>query len=136
MSAQAIEPRILGDEQCCELSCNGGACEGCPCCSAGWCVFGHDGLPEDPEDFTTWLRVAAEHNPVAARMRAEWFAPHELLLLKRAARLKLADCRQRMNKARRKGDRNQAARFARARGDYAELVLRLDVLVTDPEEQS
>lgn len=64
--------RVLGDEQCCELACNGGACETCPCCSAGWCVSGADGQIPDTKDpnFETWLEVAAEHNPVAAALLA------------------------------------------------------------------
>lgn len=51
---------------CCPVGCGTGACESCPCCGAGWCVGGTDGLPETPEDFATWLEVAAEHNPLAA----------------------------------------------------------------------
>lgn len=57
-------------EWCCEIGCGSGACETCPCCSAGWCVSGRDGVPEDLEDRQRWLEVAAEHNPVAAALRA------------------------------------------------------------------
>jgi hypothetical protein len=63
--------RVLGDEQCCELACNGGACESCPCCQAGWCVSGHDGTPDpgdDAENYRIWLEVASEHNPIAKRL--------------------------------------------------------------------
>lgn len=65
---RALQDRLddaPGAEQCCPLGCDGGACESCPCCQAGWCVFGASGIPEDPEDFAGWLQVAAEHNPVA-----------------------------------------------------------------------
>lgn len=54
---------------CCESGCGSGACEACPCCSAGWCVSGVDGVPDDPEDRERWLEVAADHNPVAAALR-------------------------------------------------------------------
>jgi hypothetical protein len=65
--------RVLDDDQCCELGCSGGACESCPCCCAGWCVTGVDGLPDpvnDAENYAIWLEVAAEHNPTAARLAA------------------------------------------------------------------
>ncbi|PRB14484.1 hypothetical protein [Microbacterium sp. MYb62] len=55
---------------CCEDGCGSGACETCPCCSAGWCVSGVDGIPDAPEDRERWLDVAAEHNPVAAALQA------------------------------------------------------------------
>lgn len=55
----------------CPLGCDEGACETCPCCSAGFCVYGLDGLPDDPEDVGAWLEVAAEHNPVAALLAAQ-----------------------------------------------------------------
>lgn len=64
--------RVLGDEQCCELACDDGACESCPCCAAGWCVAGHSGeIPNpttDAENYAIWLEVASEHNPVAKRL--------------------------------------------------------------------
>ena len=48
----------LGEEQCCYLACDGGACELCPCCCAGWCVFGQDGQPEPgSEDEARWLEI-------------------------------------------------------------------------------
>jgi hypothetical protein len=56
----------LGEEQCCGLACDGGACETCPCCCAGWCVFGNGGLPDEPDDLRRWLDEAAKHNPVVA----------------------------------------------------------------------
>lgn len=61
---------VLGEEQCCELACNGGACESCPCCCAGWCVWGHSGTIPDRDltphsHYRIWLDTAAEHNPVA-----------------------------------------------------------------------
>lgn len=67
--------RMLGEQQCCFLACDGGACEACPCCSAGWCVQGTD-FP-DPgielgdhtdENWVQWLDVAKEHNPIAAQL--------------------------------------------------------------------
>lgn len=61
--------RVMTDEQCCWLSCKGGACETCPCCSAGYCVWGTDfeadGIPTDRDEWLAWVSVAAEHNPVA-----------------------------------------------------------------------
>jgi len=57
--------RTLGPEQCCEHACNGGGCESCRCCAAGWCVTGTDGLPEGA-DLAQWIEVAAEHNPIVA----------------------------------------------------------------------
>lgn len=57
-------------EHACHVGCRGGACETCPCCCAGWCVFGLDGLPEDADDFADWLEIAAEHNPLAAALVA------------------------------------------------------------------
>lgn len=69
LEALVAEARSRG-EWCCESGCGSGACETCPCCSAGWCVSGVDGVPEDPEDRERWLDVAAEHNPVAAALRA------------------------------------------------------------------
>lgn len=63
--------RVLDSDQCCELACSGGACESCPCCQAGWCVWGTDELPDhenDAENYRIWLEVAAEHNPVARRL--------------------------------------------------------------------
>jgi hypothetical protein len=56
-------------EYCCQAGCGSGACESCPCCAAGWCVSGADGLPEDAEALDWWLEVAAEYNPVAAALR-------------------------------------------------------------------
>ncbi|ONI62659.1 hypothetical protein CSIV_14385 [Microbacterium sp. CSI-V] len=53
---------------CCQHGCGSGACESCPCCAAGWCVSGSDGMPENQEDLAQWLEVAAEHNPVAAAL--------------------------------------------------------------------
>lgn len=55
-------------EWCCEVGCGSGACETCPCCAAGWCVSGRDGIPDDPDDRAAWLEVAREHNPVAAAL--------------------------------------------------------------------
>jgi hypothetical protein len=63
---------------CCPLGCGEGACEACPCCSAGWCVSGTDGLPDNPDDLAQWLEVAAEHNPVAAALAAERAAVADL----------------------------------------------------------
>jgi hypothetical protein len=61
---------IPGRSLHCPVGCDDGACETCPCCSAGFCVYGLDGLPEDPEDVGRWLEVAAGHNPVAALLKA------------------------------------------------------------------
>jgi len=65
--------RVLGEEQCCELACNDGACETCPCCSAGWCVWGHSSEVPSRDltpmsDYRRWLAQAAEHNPVAKQL--------------------------------------------------------------------
>lgn len=54
----------------CPVGCADGACETCPCCGAGWCVYGIDGLPEEPDDLSMWLDVAADHNPLVAAVRA------------------------------------------------------------------
>lgn len=69
LDALVAEARSRG-EWCCENGCGSGACETCPCCSAGWCVSGVDGVPEDTEAREFWLEVAAEYNPVAAALRA------------------------------------------------------------------
>jgi hypothetical protein len=69
LDALVTEARSRG-EWCCENGCGSGACETCPCCTAGWCVSGVDGLPEDAEAREFWLEVAAEFNPVAAALRA------------------------------------------------------------------
>lgn len=53
---------------CCNVGCGSGGCETCPCCSAGWCVSGRHGLPEDADDLAQWLEVAAEHNPAVAAL--------------------------------------------------------------------
>ncbi len=55
---------------CCTVGCGSGACESCPCCGAGWCVSGLDGLPDGDDDRARWLDIASEHNPVAASLRA------------------------------------------------------------------
>ena len=65
--ADAIPGRTLH----CPVGCDDGACEICPCCSAGFCVYGLDGLPEDPEDVGRWLEIAAQHNPVAKLLAAQ-----------------------------------------------------------------
>ncbi len=69
LDALVAEARSRG-EWCCENGCGSGACETCPCCSAGWCVSGVEGVPEDAEAREFWLEVAAEYNPVAAALRA------------------------------------------------------------------
>lgn len=53
-------------DHCCPLGCDGGACESCPCCAAGWCLNGRDGLPvgenqwgEAHVDF--WRELRTEH---------------------------------------------------------------------------
>lgn len=66
---------IPGRPMHCPVGCADGACEICPCCSAGFCVYGMDGLPEDPEDVGQWLEVAAAHNPVAALLKARAGSP-------------------------------------------------------------
>lgn len=74
--------RLLLDEQCCQFGCNGGACESCTCCGAGYCISGVDGVPtpgspDNPdygahgqEVFDNWLEVAAEKNPIAAALKS------------------------------------------------------------------
>lgn len=57
-------------DRCCSLGCDSGACETCPCCCAGWCVMGTDGLPADAEDQAQWFEIAVEYNPLAAAVRA------------------------------------------------------------------
>jgi hypothetical protein len=69
--ADEIPGRVLH----CPVGCDEGACESCPCCSAGFCVYGLDGLPDDPEQLSDWLEVAAVHNPVAALLKAQSKAP-------------------------------------------------------------
>lgn len=64
------EPDGARPDHACHLGCESGACETCACCYAGWCVFGLDGLPTEPDDLSMWLDVAAEHNPLVAAVRA------------------------------------------------------------------
>lgn len=71
----SLSCRIETPDHRCPVGCDGGACETCPCCSAGWCVFGLDGLPEDADDFAAWLEIAAAHNPLAAALAAAPAAP-------------------------------------------------------------
>ena len=63
--------RLRTGERCCPDACNGGGCETCPCCSAGWCVRGRDGVPDHADDLPGWIDVAAEHNPIVAAWRAD-----------------------------------------------------------------
>lgn len=70
--------RQLGSEQCCQDCCDGGACETCPGCAAGWCPNGHDFTDEvwaslSDEDREQWWSVARDHNVgiAAALTRAE-----------------------------------------------------------------
>lgn len=79
-----------GPEQCCDEACNGGACETCRCCCAGWCVLGTDGLPEYPADLARWIEVAREHNPIVEAWAASR-AEVERLRAQRDAVLGLAD---------------------------------------------
>lgn len=55
---------------CCEVGCGDGGCETCPCCDAGWCISGKDGIPDDPDDRAHWMEVAAEHNPLVPLLDA------------------------------------------------------------------
>lgn len=55
---------------CCEYGCGDGGCETCPCCSAGYCIGGADGLPpvdfDGPvtgEDLEYWLELRASYFP-------------------------------------------------------------------------
>lgn len=65
--------RIDDPEFCCSWGCGGGACETCPCCCAGWCIGGRDGIPgtpecepdADPEQVAYFWEMAGEHNPLA-----------------------------------------------------------------------
>lgn len=59
-----IEELQRSGSWCCEVGCGDGGCESCPCCDAGWCLSGKDGLPTDPADRAHWLEVAAEYNPL------------------------------------------------------------------------
>lgn len=72
-------PAVAGPEICCSWGCGSGACEICPCCCAGWCIGGRDGIPGtpkceadvDPETVAHFWAEAAEHDPIAAlAMRA------------------------------------------------------------------
>lgn len=74
--AEVVEYARQNDEWCCTVGCGSGACEACPCCAAGWCVTGLHGLPESAEDWASWLDVAREHNPLAARAAALDPKPH------------------------------------------------------------
>lgn len=66
---------------CCQVGCGGGGCESCPCCVAGYCVSGIDGIPfpgsdcnpaDDPEHaaevWKYWIEEAAKHNPAVAAL--------------------------------------------------------------------
>jgi len=67
---EIVREAIREAEWCCEVGCGSGACETCPCCCAGYCVSGRDGLPnDDPEEVGRWLEIAAEHNPAIAALR-------------------------------------------------------------------
>lgn len=67
---EIVKEAIRGAEWCCEVGCGSGACESCPCCCAGFCVSGRDGLPnDDPEAVGFWLEMAAPHNPAIAALR-------------------------------------------------------------------
>jgi hypothetical protein len=44
---EIVREAIRNAEWCCEIGCGSGACESCPCCCAGYCVSGRDGLSED-----------------------------------------------------------------------------------------
>lgn len=67
---EIVKEAIKEAEWCCEVGCGSGACETCPCCCAGYCVSGRDGLPnDDPEAVGLWLEIAAEHNPAIAALR-------------------------------------------------------------------
>jgi hypothetical protein len=57
--------KVFGETQCCLVGCDDGACFECPCCQAGWCVFGHEGLPSTLPELRDWLVVAVEYNPIA-----------------------------------------------------------------------
>lgn len=132
MTAEAVRRAVAELEQCCPLGCDGGACETCPCCSAGWCVSGRDGIPEDPADYAAWLEIAAEHNTLARRLLEVEFNPDQLVMLHRAVRHKLARVRGDMARDKRRGEAHYLHAKARSRYDYAGLLLMLDTMV--PEE--
>lgn len=84
---EIVKEAIRGAEWCCEIGCGSGACESCPCCCAGFCVSGRDGLSEDPEEVGRWLEIAAEHNPAIAALRPLLFRePPALMRVKDAIR--------------------------------------------------
>jgi hypothetical protein len=79
-------------DYCCQVGCGGGGCESCPCCCAGYCVSGLDGVPMpgtdlNPDDdeahsaevYRNWLEIAAEHNPVMSGLREALAALHVLV---------------------------------------------------------
>lgn len=68
--AEIVQEAIKEAEWCCEVGCGSGACETCPCCSAGYCVSGRDGIPnDDPDALGFWLEIASQHNPAIAQLR-------------------------------------------------------------------
>jgi hypothetical protein len=67
---ELVEHAMKDGEYCCQVGCGSGACESCPCCCAGYCVGGADGVPDDAAHFRPWLAAAAVHNAVAARLLA------------------------------------------------------------------
>jgi len=68
--AEIVKEAIKEAEWCCEVGCGSGACETCPCCSAGYCVSGRDGIPnDDPDALGFWLEIASQHNPAIAQLR-------------------------------------------------------------------
>lgn len=57
---------------CCQYGCNGGACEQCPCCCAGWCISGTDGEPEGANQWgephvDLWRELRREYGLEVAR---------------------------------------------------------------------
>lgn len=67
---EIVREAIREAEWCCEVGCGSGACETCPCCCAGYCVSGRDGIPnDDPDALGFWLEIASAHNPAIAQLR-------------------------------------------------------------------
>jgi hypothetical protein len=129
-------------ERCCNEACNGGACETCRCCCAGWCVMGTDGVPERPDDLTGWMEVAAEHNPIVAAWQADR-AELEQARAQVAAVRELADDLERQATDAVRADRNWSVltaeetveAFNEARLLTEDVVPRLRAaLSADPEE--
>lgn len=92
--------RMLGEDQCCPDTCEGGGCQACLGCAAGWCVNGHDFIPGEwdglltDEDRECWWTVAREHNQgIDAALRRAEKAEQELAAIRSRAQSELIEDR-------------------------------------------